>query len=290
MMLSGATFVRNAIKFDYPVVEAIRSILPICDEFVVNVGESEDQTLELVSAIGDPKIRIIVSKWDDNIRTGGKILADQTNIALNNCRGDWIFYIQADEVVHEKHLDRIRKMAEMAFPIKEIEGLLFDFKHFFGSHFLVKDERGWYRREIRIIRNGIGVTSWKDAQGFRIGARKLRVVHSGATVYHYGHARNPAVMQAKQMNLDRYWHDDNWIRERYSQPFMINLKGVVPFDETPPEVMKERIAKAEWDIYRDPEKRRVFKRSMARKIFSIFDCIGEYRNYRLITKKIFPET
>ncbi|MGQ9604249.1 MAG: glycosyltransferase family 2 protein [bacterium] len=286
MIISGATFVRNAIKFDYPIVESIRSILPICDEFIVNVGESEDETLQLVSSIADQKIRIIKSKWDDNLRTGGKILAVQTDIALSHCKGDWIFYIQADEVVHEKYLDRIRKVTEIALPVKEIEGLLFDFKHFFGSYFLVKDERGWYKREIRIVRNRIGVSSWKDAQGFRIGNRKLRVVHSDACVYHYGHARNPAVMQAKQMNLDRYWHDDFWIKQRYSQPLRITLRGVVSFDDTPPEVMKERIANADWDIYRNPEARKAFKRSITRTLFSIFDGIGEYRNYKLI-RKIF---
>jgi len=285
MKVSGATFVRNAIRFGYPVVESIRSILPICDEFIVNVGDSEDETLALIKSIDDPKIRIVTSKWDDNLRQGGRILSQQTDIALSHCSGDWIFYIQADEVVHERYLEIIRRKMEAFLPVKEVEGLLFDFRHFFGSYYLVKDERGWYRREVRVIRNNIGITSWKDAQGFRLNGRKLRVVHSGAEVYHYGWARNPSVMAAKQRNLDRYWHDDSWIEQKYSKGFEIRLKGVIAFEGTHPGVMRDRIARADWDVFRDIERRRRFRRSVLRRITALFDSIGEYRNYILLDER-----
>ncbi|MBM3912615.1 MAG: glycosyltransferase family 2 protein, partial [Sphingomonadales bacterium] len=45
MKVSGFTFIRNAVLLDYPILEAIRSILPLCDEIVVAVGKSEDETL-----------------------------------------------------------------------------------------------------------------------------------------------------------------------------------------------------------------------------------------------------
>lgn len=57
MRVSGFTFCRNTVKYDYSLEEAIRSILPRVDEFVVNVGNCDDGTLELVERIGDPKIR-----------------------------------------------------------------------------------------------------------------------------------------------------------------------------------------------------------------------------------------
>ncbi len=282
MKVSGATFVRNAVRFGYPVKESIRSILPICDEFIVNVGDSQDETLDVIRSIDDPRIKIVTSRWDENLRQGGRILSQQTDIALSHCSGDWIFYIQADEVMHEKYLDTVREKMEIFLPIDEVEGLLFEFKHFYGSYYLIKDERGWYRREIRVIRNNIGTTSWKDAQGFRLAGRKLKVVHSGCEIYHYGWARDPRVMAAKQRNLDHYWHDDRWIEEKYAKGFEIRMRGVVAFEGSHPGVMKGLIEKADWDIYRDPKRRRHFKRSLTRKVCAIFDSIGEYRNYVLL--------
>lgn len=282
MKISGATFVRNAVRFDYPVRESILSILPICDEFVINVGESEDETLDLVRSIPGEGLRILTSTWDEGLRSGGCILSDQTNLAITECTGDWIFYIQADEVVHERYLAGVRSRMERYLDIEEVEGLLFDFKHFYGSHFLVKDERGWYRREIRVIRNHIGVRSWRDAQGFRLGGRKLRVVPAGAEVFHYGWARDPAIMLSKQKNLDRYWHDDAWLEDRYSKGFSIEIKGVMPFTDSHPAVMQDRIRTATWDRFADPDRLRHVRRPLRRRFVAFLDRIGEYRNYRLL--------
>jgi glycosyltransferase involved in cell wall biosynthesis len=282
MRVSGATFVRNAVKFDYPVTESIKSVLPLCDEFIVNVGDSEDRTLELIQSIRSKKMRVLESTWDDTLRRGGRILSQQTDIALKECRGDWIFYIQADEVLHERYLDALENKLETWLGRREVEGLLFDFKHFYGSYYLTKDERGWYPREIRIIRNGLGTTSWKDAQGFRLNGRKLRVVPAGAEIYHYGWAREPDVMLSKQKNLDRFWHDDDWIAERYKLGMPIPVKGVVPFTAAHPSVMEARINSATWDRYRDPALRGRLRRPLLRRLSSVFDRLGEYRNYVLL--------
>ncbi len=109
MKVSGFTFVKNAIKYDYPIVEAIKSILPICDEVVVAVGESDDKTLELIQGIDKEKIKIIETKWDESLREGGRVLAVETDKAYKEISedSDWAFYIQGDEVVHEKYLDTI---------------------------------------------------------------------------------------------------------------------------------------------------------------------------------------
>jgi len=74
MKVAGFTFVRNALKYDYPVVQAISSILPLCDYVVVAVGKSEDATLDLVRSINDPKIHILETEWDDSLREGGRVL------------------------------------------------------------------------------------------------------------------------------------------------------------------------------------------------------------------------
>ena len=95
MKVAGFSFVRNAIKYDYPIVEAISSVLPVCDEFVVAVGNSEDQTYDLIKSINSPKIKIIETVWDDNLRDGGKVLAVETDKALKAISSDcdWAFYI-----------------------------------------------------------------------------------------------------------------------------------------------------------------------------------------------------
>ena len=103
--VSGFTIVRNAIKLDFPVVASIRSLLPVCDEVVVNVGRSEDDTLELVRSIGDPKIRILETEWDMTIRN--RVLGDETLRAMRACRHPWGIYIQADEVLHERGAEEV---------------------------------------------------------------------------------------------------------------------------------------------------------------------------------------
>ena len=169
MFVSGFTFVRNAIKFDYPIVEAIMSILPVCDEVIVAVGNSDDDTLGLIKSIDSPKIKIIETVWDDTLREGGKVLAVETNKALAAVSkdADWCFYIQGDEVVHEQYLPAIHQAMDDNLHDRKVEGFLFKYLHFYGSYQYVADAQRWYRQEIRIIRNQKKITSYRDAQGFR---------------------------------------------------------------------------------------------------------------------------
>jgi hypothetical protein len=169
MKVTGFTFIRNAIKYDYPVVEAIKSIMPVCDDFVVAVGKSDDQTLELIRGIDKSKIKIIETVWDDSLREGGQVLADETNKAFKaiDSESDWCFYIQGDEVMHEKYLPIVRGGMEKYLNHKSVDGLLFDYLHFYGSYDYVGEAYRWYRREIRIIRNDKKIYSYRDAQGFR---------------------------------------------------------------------------------------------------------------------------
>src|SRR5467141_1752571 len=124
-MLSGFTIVRNAVSLDYPIVPAIRSILAVCDEVVVNVGRSEDGTRDLVAAVADPRVRILDSEWD--LSHAGATLALETDRAMAASRGTWGVYIQADEVLHEAGAtllaDRVREWD--AEP--QVEGLLVDY-------------------------------------------------------------------------------------------------------------------------------------------------------------------
>src|SRR6478735_2743781 len=170
MKVSGFSFIRNAIKYDYPIVEAITSILPLCDEFVVAFGNSDDETEKLIRSIDSEKIRIIPTVWDDSLREGGAVLAVETNKAFDaiSADSDWCFYIQGDEAIHEQDFPKIKEAMLKWKDHKEVEGLLFNYRHFYGSYDYIGDTRRWYRKEIRIIRNDKRIRSYKDAQGFRI--------------------------------------------------------------------------------------------------------------------------
>lgn len=203
MKVSGFSFVRNAVNNDYPIVEAITSILPICDEFIVAVGESEDNTRKLIENINSPKIWIIDTVWDLTQREGGRVFAMQTDITFKDIAkdSDWAFYIQGDEVVHEKYLTIIKKEMEDNLKDKNVEGLLFKYLHFYGSYDYTGNSRRWYRREIRVLKNLDGIASYRDAQGFRINGRKLKVKLIDAYIYHYGWAKPPQGLTNKVKKL-----------------------------------------------------------------------------------------
>src|SRR5438128_1974258 len=188
-MISGFTIVRNAVRLDYPIVPAIRSILDVCDEVVVNVGRSDDDTRDLVAGVGDPRVRILESEWD--FSRGSGVLAFETNRALAACRGSWGLYIQADEVLHESGAKVLRQKMEEWDPDPRIEGLLVDYLHFYGDFDTVATDRHWYRREVRAVRLGRDIRSYQDAQGFRVGPglRRVRARATGARMFHYGWAR-----------------------------------------------------------------------------------------------------
>ena len=201
MKISGFTMVRNATKQYYPTRPAIESILPIVDEFIVALGNSDDgdTTEQEIQKINSDKIKIIHTEWDLEKFTGGTVYAQQTNLAKEYCTGDWLFYIQSDEVVHERYLPAIKKRCEELLDDYEIEGLLFNYRHFYGSYDYIATSSKWYSHEIRIIKNNPDIYSYKDAQGFRKGNnQKLQVKAIPAFINHYGWVKTPQAMQRKQ--------------------------------------------------------------------------------------------
>jgi len=188
-VISGFTIVRNAVKLDYPIVPAIRSILELCDELVVNVGASDDDTRAVVAGLDDPRVRIIDTVWD--FSRGSGALAYETNRAMAACRGSWGIYIQADEVLHETGAAALRESIRACDGDARVEGLLVDYHHFYGDFDTIATDRHWYRREVRAVRLGADVRSYQDAQGFRVGAgeRRVRARVTGARMFHYGWAR-----------------------------------------------------------------------------------------------------
>lgn len=189
MRVSGFTFLNEAVKRGYPFRESIKSALPLCDEFIVVVGPAEDGTVEAVEALGDSKIRIIRSSW--NHSAGMFCYGQQTNIALFNCTGDWSFYIQGDEVIHENDYELLQSQMRKYLNDPYVEGLVFDYVHFYGNPHTQAWSPRWYRQEVRIMKNNLRVIFPNDAQYPILllsnkRSRYLKAAISGAKMYHYG--------------------------------------------------------------------------------------------------------
>ena len=288
MKVCGFTFVRNAVKFDYPVVESIKSILPICDEFVVSVGNSDDETLKLIESIGSPKIRVTHTVWDDSLRKGGRVLAVETDKAFDAIGDDfdWCFYIQADEVVHEQYLPAIVEGMERYKDSPEVEGLLFKYTHFYGNYQYVGNTRQWYRNEIRIIRNNKEIRSYRDAQGFRKNNEKLHVKPIEAYIYHYGWVKNPHLQSEKLRNSVQLYSEVD-VEELIKKGEMFDystINSLDVFQGTHPEVILDRIKHQDWDFKFDINKKNFKLKDAAlywvEKHFGV--RLFEYKNYKII--------
>lgn len=289
MKVTGFTFIRNAVRFDYPVVEAINSILPICDEFVVLIGNSDDETKQLIENINSPKIKIYESVWDDSLRKGGRVLADETNKALKRISADttWCFYIQADEIVHEKYLPAIEFGMQKWKDDERVEGLLFDYTHFYGSYDFIGDSVKWYRKEVRIIRNDNHIKSFRDAQGFQKNGRPLKVKQLDAKIFHYGWVKPPGKQQEKQKYFHRLWHNDEWMNKNISNADVFDYSSIdslAHFEGTHPEVMKERLKLKNWKFDFDPSRKKLSIKSRLKYNLEKLTGwrIGEYKNYKIL--------
>lgn len=289
MKVAGFSFIRNAIKFDYPIVEAIQSILPFCDKVFVAVGNSEDETRKLVEQISS-KVEIIDTTWDDSLREGGKVLAVETDKALNAITNefDWAFYIQGDEVFHEDGIINLQKAMSQNLNNKQVDGLLVKYRHFYGSYDYLGDSTKWYRREIRVVRPNIGVYSHKDAQGFRKPInQKLNVKLVDAYMHHYGWVKDPIAMQKKAVEFNKLWHDDNWIEQniRKADTFDYSeIDALRKFEGKHPAVMEERLKRLNWKFDYDIARNNYSTKDKLKLLIEKLSGyrIGEYRNYKLV--------
>jgi hypothetical protein len=317
MRISGFTFARNASKLYYPVKAAISSILPLVDEFVVALGDNDpdDTTEQEILSINSPKIKIIRTVWDLENFPHGMEYARQTDIAMKACTGDWLFYIQSDEVLHEKYFPVVKEACAKYLDQPSVDGFLFSYRHFWGdyNHYVVS--HAWYPREIRIVRNSPEFHSWRDAQSFRRipdfdgkdyyqkkGTSKLHVVPIDACIHHYGFVRPPAIMQRKNKNHHANYRGLKAMIERFkNRPDQFeygDLSKLQLYKDEHPKVMKEWIAKMDWGhILQLPHSKNAQHKHDLPK-YKLLTFIEQrflrgrqlfgFRNYKLAKRKIFP--
>ncbi len=317
MKISGFTMVKNATKLYYPIREAIASILPIVDEFVVALGDcdEDDNTRAEILSLNSDKVRIIDTVWDLKKYPNGTENAHQTDLAKEACTGDWLFYLQADEVIHEKYLPIIKARCKELLQDAEVEGLLFKYLHFWGDYDHHHTAHGWYQNEIRIVRNRPEIHSWESAQSFRripdfdyvnyrqqVGTHKLKVATVDAYVYHYGWVRPPDFMQRKSKSLDTIHMGVEKASEVYDKKVKNYDYGPMSrakkFTGTHPKVMDRKLAAFDWadqlnysskELNPDRDKRKHDK--LKYRILSFIEehllggrRIGSFKNYDLLKK------
>ena len=252
MKVSGFSIIRNGVYYGYPFKEAILSILPACDEFIINVGISDDDTLDVIKSIDSPKMKIMETEWDMSLREGGKLLSVETNRALTECTGDWAFYIQGDEVMHEKYLPNVEEAMERHLNDEQTEGLRFRYKHFYGSYDYYQDNRRkWYTKEVRIVKNRENIVSWGDAMDFKHpDGTNINEVDIDAEIYHYGWVRPPETMIKKRVDFDRLYNKSDEEVQKFADQVQNydDLGNLKLFTETHPEVMLQRITDSKWDF------------------------------------------
>lgn len=284
--ISGFTLVRNALKLDFPVEASIRSILPICDEVVVNVGRSEDETLELVRSIADSRIRIIETEWDMTRRN--TVLGHETLRAMRACQHPWGVYIQADEVLHERGAAALAEAIQLHDGDPQVEGLLVRYLHFYGGFDTVATHRRWYRREVRAVRLApeLDIRPYQGAQGFRVGPdhRKIRARLTSAEMFHYGWARPVQALREKR-ELGRTMYP--WRNADPNLPLLDWMPGLKKFKATHPAVARQWIEARSYDperVIAPPRFRWPFVRyylsSAVEQLTGV--RLFEFRNYKIV--------
>lgn len=305
MKVSAFTYVRNGFTIDYPFLEAIQSVLPIVDECIVVIGDSTDGTREAVENLNNNKIKIVDTIWDDKMRTGGLIFAQQSNIGIDNCSADadWLFHIQADEIIHENDLPKIKQAMLDNLNNKQVQGLLFKFINFFGDYNYYAPSRRFHQHEVRIIRNNKNIRSYRDSQGFRLYSsaanythekgEKLAVKAIDASVYHYSWCKPPLKQKIKKIEFgNRYGGTEdklNYEDEIYENAYqnLYNYRDydyLKKFNGTHPSLMKNIIAKQDWNFVYEPSKNNMILKEKVLKLME--DVTGKqffiYKNYNLI--------
>lgn len=286
--ISGFTIVRNATLLDYPLEESVESILPLCREVIINCGDSDDDTADRcarLQAKHPGKIQVFPTVWQRENQKGGFQLKSQTDFALSKCQYAWCLYLQADEVLHEKDYECLRTSQDIANKNDAVDGILFDYLHFYGSYAYTIHGRNWYRKEVRLFKNGRGIEAFRDAQGFRRNGERLRVVASGAQVFHYGYVRPPASLLKKTQQMAQWWGEKPKEEEKDMQ--WVRHVGLRAFRAGHPGVMRERVTRYPTEF--DPTKcpRRWDKDEIKNLATLIWESlvpyrIGEFRNYEIV--------
>jgi len=285
MKVSGFTFLRNGEILGYPFKESVLSILPIVDEFIIALGECEDNTEKILKNIKSDKIKIIKTQWNENMQDRGFVYAQQKMIAQFNCKGDWAFYLEGDEIIHENDLDKIYETMKKYKNNSKVEAIAFDYIHFYGNSNTYIDSPGWYRKEVRIIKNNIRTFApdglfWVIMDKNKKG-RYPYAVMSKAKIYHYGWIRDEERMNLKLKKVKKYWkHSYKPIAyKEIDETILREFKG------THPKIIQHWLPKEEGIFKANPNHKltkKEKKHRLVKKIEKFFNLDLSKKHFKLI--------
>ena len=247
--LYGFTLLKNGLKYDYPFKECLNALTQLCQESYIALGDSEDGTEEHLGSF--TSLNIVNTVWDMSLMgDGGKILSQQTNVALDKLRqvhsNGWAFYLQTDELIHEKDFDQIKKDIKAAED-QNCDAVSFRYYHFWLNHNQVAISKRWYPQEVRAIKVNSMIVSHGDAQGFS-GCQK--VYESDVHIFHYGHVRDKEKREAKQELLIKMIRPDSKFKKYKSrEEKAFKSTETLPYFGPHPKWMKDRIERF-GDIFR----------------------------------------
>lgn len=254
--LYGFTLLRNGVKYDYCFRESLLSLSYICREVYLALGKSEDGTENAVKDFDF--LQIIPTHWDEQLREGGLILSQQTNVALNALRAAkrdekeaWGFYLQCDEVIHEDDRELIWKDVQRAEE-QGYDAISFRYLHFWKDHHHIAINKKWYPQEIRAVKLNSLARSWGDAQSF-VGQQ--RVYESEARIFHYGHVREQDKYKNKKEDILKLYHrDEKLLKYQRREKRFDDATETLAYFGPQPRVMKERM-EAMGDLWTLPKRR-----------------------------------
>lgn len=206
MKLTGIMPLRNGVILSYPFELALRSLRRLCDEVVVAVDPtSEDDTLARVRALGIVD-NIVESPWDMSNHGGHEgrsEIARQTSIALAQASCPWVMSLQADEVLHEKDVDSLRREINRA-DAGGIHGIELTRLYFYGG--LTRYRSDWTLPLLRLFKVGhFAADGFCGAMGF-VPTGPQRIARTDACIYHYSRVGDPAIVAQRVRNLDTFYH------------------------------------------------------------------------------------
>jgi hypothetical protein len=215
----------------------------------------------------------------------GYVYGQQKMIAQFNCSGDWAFYLESDEVLHEDDLDKIVDVMRRYKDDPKVEALAFDYLHFYGNKNTYIDSPGWYRREVRVIKNSIRTIApdglfWSVLTSNR-RCKYPNAVLTGAKIYHYGWIRDEKKMNLKFKKVKRYWKSE-YKPIDYTQ---IDRAILREFKGKHPKVIENWLPEAEGVFQANPNyklSRRDKKQRFKAKIENLFNLDLSKKHFRLV--------
>lgn len=148
--ISVCFIVKNGLTNGYPFWESLTSSIPIADEIVVSEGFSNDGTYEAILKFQKKygsKVKVFRCDWNKFKSESGAVIAKVSQEAINFCSKSWIYYLQADEIVHPRNVDFIKRVVN-----SNHNSVCFNFNHFIGSWKPLPPGGAAYSTAIRMVR------------------------------------------------------------------------------------------------------------------------------------------